>query len=594
MSVSIGSDPDSLEAAAWLGRLEASLATLDADAAAALFSDECYWRDFVALTWNIRTLEGRPALAEMLRATLPHTRPQGFALTSPANRGDGTLEAWFRFETPVGRGHGHLRLRNGQGFTILTTLQELKGHEEKTGFTREPGLVHGARRARRTWTDMRRADEAELGISRQPYVLIIGGGQGGIALAARLKRLGVPTLVVDKNPRAGDSWRNRYRSLVLHDPVWYDHLPYIPFPEHWPVFTPKDKMGDWLEAYTRLMELDYWTSAEVTRAAFDETSSRWSVDVLREGKALALQPTHLVFATGSYGPPREVRPPGWDNFEGVQYHSSRHVSAEVFRGKRCIVVGANSSAHDICADFWEHEAARITMIQRSPTTVVRSESLMELGFGPTYSEQAVADGIDTDKADLMFASVPFRLMADLQRPLYEQIAARDADLIRRLNARGFMTDYGPDGSGLMMKALRTGSGYYLDVGCADLIASGDIEVRPRVEIARLTRQGAVLSDGSELEADVIVYATGYLPMNEWVARIVSREVADLIGPNWGYGSGTRGDPGPWEGEMRNMWKPLRHPNLWFHGGNLHLSRFNSRFVALQLKARFEGMETPVH
>ena len=83
-------------------------------------------------------------------------------------------------------------------------------------------------------------------------------------------------------------------------------------------------------------------------------------------------------------------------------------------------------------------------------------------------------------------------------------------------------------------------------------------------------------------------------MNEWVARIVSREVADLIGPNWGYGSGTQGDPGPWEGELRNMWKPLKHDAMWFHGGNLHLSRHYSLYVALQIKARMEGLPTPVY
>jgi len=587
-------DPDSLEAAAWLAKLEEALGNADATAAASLFGEECYWRDLVALTWNVRTVEGRGAVADMLRATLPHARPGGFTLTEPASRAGDTVEAWFRFETAVGRGVGHLRLKGGKGFTILTTLQELKGHEEKSGFTREKGLLHGAQRGRQTWTDLRRAEQAELGISRQPYVLIIGGGQGGIALGARLKRLGVPALIVEKNANAGDSWRNRYRSLVLHDPVWYDHLPYIPFPDHWPVFTPKDKMGDWLEAYVTLMELNYWTSAEVTRARFDQASQEWTVDVTRQGQTLTLKPRHLVFATGSYGPPRELRPPGAETFGGVQYHSSKHVTAEPFRGKRCIVVGANSSAHDVCADFWENEAADVTMIQRTPTTVVRSESLMEIAFAPIYSEEAVAKGIDVDRADMIFASVPFRLMADMQRPVYAQIAARDADLIRGLNARGFMTDYGPDGSGLMMKALRTGSGYYLDVGCSDIIASGGIKVKPRTEIARLTRDAAILTDGSEVKADVIVYATGYLPMNEWVAKIVSREAADLIGPNWGYGSGTRGDPGPWEGELRNMWKPLRHPNLWFHGGNLHLSRFNSKFVALQLKARFEGLDTPVY
>jgi putative flavoprotein involved in K+ transport len=577
----------------WLARLDAALSAGDVAAATALFGQECYWRDFVALTWNIRTVEGRDGVTSMLVATIAHAKPHGFALTAPATREGETVEAWFRFETAMGRGKGHLRLRKGEGYTILTTLQELKGHEEKSGVTREKGIAHGARRDRRTWTELRLEEQQELGRTRQPYVLIIGGGQGGIALGARLRQLGVPAIIIEKNPRAGDSWRNRYRSLVLHDPVWYDHLPYIPFPAHWPVFTPKDKMGDWLEAYVNLMELNYWTSSEVTRASFDGSSKEWTVDVMRDGERLVLTPKHLVFATGSYGPPREVTLPGSEEFVGVQYHSARHVSGEAFRGKRCIVVGANSSAHDICADFWEHEAAEITMIQRTPTTVVRSETLMNIAFAPLYSEEATANGIDVDTADMIFASVPFRLMAEKQRPVYAEIAERDGDLIGRLNARSFKTDYGTDGSGLMMKALRTGTGYYIDAGCSEIIASGGIKVRSGVEIRHLTRNSAILTDGTEVPADVIVYATGYLPMNEWVAKIISREAAELIGPNWGYGSGTRGDPGPWEGELRNMWKPLRHENLWFHGGNLHLSRFNSKFVALQLKARFERIPTPV-
>jgi putative flavoprotein involved in K+ transport len=297
----------------WLVRLDAALSAGDVAAATRLFGEECYWRDFVALTWNIRTVEGRDGISSMLAATLAHARPHGFALAAPATRNGDTIEAWFRFETATGRGRGHVRLRNGEGYTILTTLQELKGHEEKSGFTREKGIAHGARRDRRTWTELRQEEQRELGRTQQPYVAIIGGGQGGIALGARLRQLGVPAVIIEKNPRAGDSWRNRYRSLVLHDPVWYDHLPYIPFPAHWPVFTPKDKMGDWLEAYVKLMELNYWTSSEVTSASFDAGRKEWTVDVMRDGERLVLKPKHLVFATGSYGPPREVTLPGRRN-----------------------------------------------------------------------------------------------------------------------------------------------------------------------------------------------------------------------------------------------------------------------------------------
>jgi putative flavoprotein involved in K+ transport len=580
-------------AAGWLKKLNAALEAGDADGAADLFGQECYWRDLIALTWNIKTLEGRDAIASMLRAVLPRIKPSRFELTGEAQETGGLIEAWFTFETHSARGVGHLRLKDGKGFTLLTTMTELKGHEERKGHTREHGVTHGAIKNRETWLARKTAEESELGYAQQPYCVIIGGGQGGIALGARLKRLGVPTIILEKNKRAGDSWRNRYQSLVLHDPVWYDHLPYIPFPDHWPVFAPKDKIGDWLEMYTKVMELNYWASSECVKASYDDIAKEWTLTVNREGKTVTLRPKQLVFATGSYGPPRELELPGRDVFRGEFYHSSRYARAQPYRGKRCVVIGSNSSAHDVCADLWEH-GAEVTMIQRSPTTVVRSETMMELAFAGLYSEDAVQRGIDVNKADLIFASVPFRLMAGNQKTTYAQIAKRDSDLIARLNAAGFQTDYGVDESGLMMKALRTGSGYYLDVGASDLIADGHVKLRSNVEPIALKEKSIVLSDGSEIEADLVVCATGYQPMNEWVARIVSREAADLIGPNWGYGSGTDGDPGPWEGELRNMWKPLKHEALWFHGGNLHLSRHYSLYVALQLKARMEGLPVKVY
>ncbi len=572
----------------WLARFNAMLKRRNPAMVADVFGSECYWRDLVAFTWNIKTMEGQSDISAMLA----QASAAEFALDGEAQNESGIISAWLTFETETGRGKGHVRLKGGKAYTLLTSLEELKGFEEHSGPTREKGIAHGAFKHRVTWSEQRAAEEAALGHTEQPYCVIIGGGQGGIALAARLKRLGVPTLVLEKNPRAGDSWRNRYRSLVLHDPVWYDHLPYIQFPTHWPVFTPKDKMGDWLEMYVKVMEINYWGNTECLSASFDSASQEWTVTARRDGKVITLKPKQLVFATGSYGPPRHITVPGAETFKGDQFHSSAYQSAEAYRGKRCVVVGACSSAHDICAAMWEADAD-VTMIQRSPTTVVRSETLMEMAFKPLYSEEAVANGIDVDKADLIFASTPFRLLLQGQVPLAARMAERDSDLLKRLNAAGFRTDLGEDNSGQMMKALRTGSGYYLDVGCSELIASGQVKVRTGVELKEIKPDRVVLTDGSEIPADVIVYATGYLPMNEWVARIISRDVADMIGPNWGYGSGTRGDPGPWQGELRNMWKPLKHEALWFHGGNLHLSRHYSKYVALQLKARMEGLAVKV-
>ena len=546
----------------------------------------------MSFTWNIRTVEGRAGVKEMLDHTLEHVKPRGWHTTEPPAEAEGVTEAWIEFETEVGRGQGHLRLKDGEAWTLLTTLIELKGHEEDAGTDRPQGVEHGADPDRETWLERREREAAELGYETQPEVVIVGGGQGGIVLGARLRQLHVPTIIVERNERPGDSWRKRYKSLCLHDPVWYDHLPYIKFPENWPVFSPKDKIADWLEMYTRVMELDYWSSTEAKSARYDDKAGEWIVVVERGGADVTLRPKQLVMATGMSGKPSVPEIPGADAFRGDQHHSSQHPGPDAYKGKRAVVIGSNNSAHDICAALWEN-GADVTMVQRSSTHIVRSDTLMDIGLGALYSEQAVAAGVTTEKADMIFASLPYRIMHEFQIPLYDQMRERDADFYDRLEKAGFDLDFGEDGSGLFMKYLRRGSGYYIDVGAAELVADGHIKLQSGA-VDRLTEDGVVMADGTELPADLVVYATGYGSMNGWAADLISQEVADKVGKVWGLGSDTAKDPGPWEGEQRNMWKPTQQEALWFHGGNLHQSRHYSLYLALQLKARAEGIETPVY
>jgi putative flavoprotein involved in K+ transport len=581
------------EAHRWVAAFSEALDARDAASAAALFGDECFWRDLAAFTWNVKTLEGRDEIAAMLAAQLDSVGPTAWRVEGEPTVAGEVLEAWVNFETKLARGRSILRLKDGRAWTLLTAIEELKGFEERKGPSRPVGVEHGVYRREKTRLEAKRAEDGALGKGRQPYCVVIGGGQGGIMLGARLKQLNVPTIILEKNSHPGDSWRNRYRSLVLHDPVWYDHLPYIPFPENWPIFTPKDKLGDWLEMYTKVMELNYWSSSEAVHAAYDADKREWTVEVSRDRARATLKPKQLVFATGAYGPPNVISLPGLENFQGQHFHSSRYKTGAPYENKDCIVIGANSSAHDIAADLWEY-GARVTMLQRSPTTVVRSETLMELGFEPLYSENALKSGITTENADLAFAATPFCLMPRGQIAVYKEVRRRDAAFYDRLAKSGFQLDFGEDESGLMMKAFRTGSGYYIDVGASDLIAKGHIGVRSGVEIRRVNERSVELTDGSELPADLIVMATGFQSMNRAVAPIISEEVADKVGKCWGLGSGVPRDPGPWEGEPRNMWKPTEQPGLWFHGGNLHLSRHYSLVLALQIKARMEGLPTPIY
>ena len=583
----------SQRAARWLADFGAALAAGQAQQAAAMFDADSYWRDLIAFTWNIRTQEGQGAIAEMLTARLADTAPTNFALEGEATEADGVVDAWFTFETRVARGRGHLRLKGDKAWTFLTTMTELKGFEEAHGETRPKGVEHGPHRGRKTWKENREEEARTLGYTQQPYVVIVGGGQAGIILGARLRKLGVPAIIIEKNPRPGDSWRNRYKSLCLHDPVWYDHLPYMPFPDDWPVFAPKDKIGDWLEMYTKVMELNYWGSTTCKKATFNEARQEWEITVDREGREVTLRPKELVIALGVSGYPNVPKVPGAESFEGDQFHSSKFPGAENYRGKKAVVLGSNNSAHDICAALWE-EGVDTTMIQRSSTHIAPSESLMELALGGLYSEAAVKSGIDHHKADLIFASVPYKIMHTFHIPVYEEMKKRDADLYGRLEKAGFLLDFGVDGSGLFMKYLRRGSGYYIDVGASELVANGSVKLKSGVNIARILPKSVVLTDGTELEADLIVYATGYGSMNQWLADLISPEVADRLGKVWGLGSDTPKDPGPWEGELRNMWKPTNVPHLWVQGGNLHQNRHYSQFMGLQLKARYEGIPTPVY
>jgi putative flavoprotein involved in K+ transport len=579
---------------AFLDKFGKALEAGQIDEAVGMFADQCYWRDLVAFTWNIKTMEGRDQVKDMLKARLAEVKPRNWQIAEgeDATDSDGLMESWISFETVVARGYGLIRVKNGQIWTLLTTMVELKGHEEKSGFTRPLGAKHGQDVGTKNWIEEREEELRTLGYEKQPYVVIIGGGQGGIALGARLRQLGVPTIIIEKNERAGDSWRKRYKSLCLHDPVWYDHLPYLDFPKNWPVFSPKDKIGDWLEMYTKVMELNYWTSTTAKSAKYDETTKEWTVVVERDGKEITLKPKQLVFATGMSGKANIPNFKGRDRFKGEQHHSSQHPGPDGYKGRRVAVIGSNNSAHDICAALYE-AGVDVTMIQRSTTHIVKSDSLMEIGLGDLYSERAVQGGMTTAKADLIFASLPYAIMHEFQKPVYDKIREVDAKFYEDLEKAGFRLDFGADDSGLFMKYLRRGSGYYIDIGASQLIIDGKIKLAAG-QVEEITETGVKLDNGQEIPADVIVYATGYGSMNGWVADLIDQETADKVGKCWGLGSGTPKDPGPWEGEQRNMWKPTQQEALWFHGGNLHQSRHYSQFLSLQLKARMEGIPTPVY
>lgn len=584
--------PDALIAVAsdWLERFAALLETGDPAAVARMFAADPWWRDLTALGWDLRTRHGADAIAELVAAA-QHAGACGFRLDDEqppllADAPSARLELAFRFETAVTRGRGVAHLVPGatggepwRAQTVLTAAHELIGREERIGRRRPYGTRRGAFDSPApTWVE-RRAREAAFS-DREPEVVVIGAGHSGLGLAARLGRIGVDALVLDRNAAVGDNWRHRYASLVLHDPVWKNHLPYLPFPESWPVYIPKDLLADWLEAYARFLELNVWTSTRISHCTYDGARGRWAVEVERDGASRMLQPAHLVFATGITGTePRVPRIPGRERFRGRVLHTSEYTDGAAFAGGSVLVVGTGTSGHDIAQDLHEH-GARVTLVQRSSTCVVDVSTSYVAEDDRPAARESGPPGAARDHADLVAASHPYRATEDERRAHWERRAQEEADLIARLEASGFATDRGFRGLGPDGSFFERGGGYYLNVGASDLIVRGSIAVRSGIALDRFDPEGAVFDDGSRIDVDAVVLATGYRLIGDTLRDVLGAEAADRCGPVWGIDD---------EGELRGMWRPTGHPGLWVTGGNLAMSRFHSRHLAIQIAARLDGL-----
>ncbi|KAI1358738.1 hypothetical protein F5Y08DRAFT_332866 [Xylaria arbuscula] len=572
----------------------------DFSALADLFAEDGYWRDHLALSWAFRTVQTPLGIVDFLKSCAESK--DGFRLKSVEIDGETTtrspkivpvdtsdkvfgIQSFVKLATVLGKGIGLLRLVEQEGqwkiFTLYTRLDELQDHEEAIHRRRTKGAEHGGKPGRKNWAEKRQA-EADIHAGNDPAVLVIGAGQAGLTIAARLKALGVETLVVDKNERVGDNWRKRYHQLVLHDPVWYDHMPYLNFPPQWPIFTPKDKLAQFFESYATLLELNVWTRTELVYTKWNESEKVWKVTVDRKSDdgtsdVRTFHPRHIIQATGHSGKKNQPSMNGIDDFKGDRLcHSSEFPGArEHSQGKKAIVVGSCNSAHDIAQDFLEN-GYDITIVQRSSTHVVSSKAITEIALKGLYSE----DGPPVDDADILLHGLPTPVLKAHQIRIAEQQAECDKEILEGLDRAGFKVDRGPDGAGLFFKYFQRGGGYYIDVGASQLIADGKIKVKQGLEIDEVLPHGLRFEDGSELEADEIVFATGYQNMRTQTRIMFGDEIADCVGDVWGFNS---------EGEMRTMWQRSGHPGFWFHGGNLAICRYYSKLLALQIKGLEEGL-----
>ncbi len=565
----------------WLSQLNTALQNKKVSSVETLFAPDSYWRDLLAFTWTITPCQGPQAIAELMIKNQIVTKSFGFSLAKDRmaprriqRAGIDVIEGIFQFETQLGRGYGVVRLLENEpskAFQLMTGLHELKGFEETIGYRCPTGAAFSRNFGGTNWKEQREAIQSYS--DREPTVLIVGGGQAGLSLAATLGRIGVDTLVIDKFARVGDCWRQRYHSLALHNDTKYNHLPYMPFPPSWPTYLPKDMLADWFEAYAWAMEINFWTSTELVRGDYDEANNRWNAVVNRaDGTEHVLHPKHLVFANGLVGSAHIPELEGLKDFKGEVKHTSDFTNGANWKGKKAIVIGTGTSGHDVAQDLHAN-GCQTTIVQRGSTMVLSIDPSAKLIYG-------IYNGVSVDDGDLLASTNTKPVIKKNLQLLTKRMLEFDKKTIDGLLARGFKFDDGEDGAGHQWKVRTRYGGYYLDGGCSQLIIDGEISLMQYDEIDQFNSLGVKMKDGSNKAADLIVLATGFLPQEVVVAKLLGEKVATMVGPVWGFGA---------DGEMSNMWKRTAQRGLWFAGGGFNNCRTYSRYLALQIKAIEEGL-----
>ncbi len=572
---------------AWLTHFETALQARETAAIVALFQSESHWRDCLAFTWSLKPAVGGDEIAQGLVDRQPTICASGFAIDpdrTPPRRvkrvGRECIEAIFCFDTNVGRGSGVLRLlpdsdatsTTHKAWVFSTTLEELKGFEEKIGDRRPSGAAYSRNFGGDNWADAR--ERAQNYDDHDPTVLIVGGAQAGLSIAARLNQIGVDNLIVEKWPRIGDSWRMRYHSLALHNSIDVNHLPYMPFPATWPTYIPKDMLGLWFEFYAQVMEINHWTNTEFTHGEWDDAAKCWTATLKRaDGSERVMRPRHIVFANGVSSYPLIPEIEGLDTFSGDVIHSEGFDSGQPYAGKNAIVIGTGSSANDIALDLHSF-GCNTTIVQRGSTTVVSIDPSAKLNYA-LYEE-----GPPIEDCDLIASAATPPLILEAYKMAVKRMSELDHDMIEGLKRIGFKFDLGEDDTGHQMKYRRRGGGYNLDAGSSDLMIKGEIGLLHNETIAHYGPEGAILKDGTVVPADLIVLATGYYPQAELVRRALGEEMAEKIGPIWGEDA---------DGELANMFKRTPQEGAWFIAGSLTQCRIYSKVLALQIKAIEEGL-----
>ncbi|CAG8247605.1 unnamed protein product [Penicillium salamii] len=579
LGIEISADCDAQkEAEGIVARLSKATFSEDAEAFAGLFLDYGVWRDKLSFTWDFRTFNFRDAILKAATDLLPQTKARNFEFLAPAPSVSrpypdfSQLQFVVSFETEVVTASAVINAvltKDGwKIYTMHTVAESLKQFPEQAA---ADGHMTGIT----SWESQR----SETINTVDPEVLIIGGGQNGLAMAARLKVLGMENLIIERSDEVGDIWKKRYEYLSLHFPHWPDALPYFKYPQHWPTYTPAQKQGLYMKWYASALELNVWTKSEVVKADQD-SEGRWTVIINKAGETRTLHPKQLIMATSLCGVPSTPAVPGMTDFRGVIRHSSAHKTARDFIGKKVCVVGTSSSGFDTA-----YECARlgidVTLLQRSPTYVMsltHSVPRMLGGYAPDQNGKLP----DTDVQDRLNFSMPVGPGEELAKRTAKDLEDLDSPMLEALNARGLRTWRGQRDTGNSTLGQTRNGGFYFDAGACDEIINGNIKVEPGF-IEKFTEDKVILNGNREKEFDLVIFATGFSNTIDSIRATLGEKIASQCGPIWGIDE---------EGEYKTAYRETGVPNMWIMVGFLPMTRYASKLLALRLKALKEGVSPP--
>ncbi|OAX78966.1 hypothetical protein ACJ72_06720 [Emergomyces africanus] len=576
--------PDNLNpeevAGSWIATLD-SLSTDD-------FIGEALWKDLYALTGLPRTFYSAKVIEKAWNDVSTVHKPCGFTFirgTAEVVRRMPNLswvDARFMFQTrgrPSSICSGIVSLvSDDRGNTwkiwiLRTILERLEGHPDVDVPNPQTQPIHAN--------------------ANQYDCLVVGAGQGGLSTAGRLQSLGINYLLIDKNDNIGDNWLLRYDSMKLHTLRAYAHLPFErTFPcDSYPELLSKYDLAKCYKLWCEKLGINVRLSSQLVSGSWDKEGKKWNLVIRGQDREMRVSARHLVLATGAGGHiPISPTFPEREKFGGLVLHSAEYKSASQWKGKSAVIIGSANTAHDICNDMVEAGLSSITMVQRGQTFVLpfqfyqqgknmshHFDAMYELLIEANKPQVRYNDTLSTNLADRIECSNPLSIANKMATCRFNAMMSQNNEQFDALERVGFRVKR----CGNPLSTLyEEGGRHYIDVGTSAKVVQGLIKVKSGSLITSYTKNGLMFEDGCELEADIIVLATGYeMSLRPTVARILGTDVAAQIDEFWGLDE---------EGEVRGAWKPIGHPGLWYMGGPFGHSRFFSRFLSLQIKAELAG------